>query len=777
MVRSSSSKWPPRLLRMPMVRRLMVVLAVVAVLWSFTFVNISLVFGQAQPRDSSIVKAEIIQLSEEYIKALAKENGDIVDGPYAGRFTAFDLKKTIAVLLESMLARINRLEIFVNNVTNGSLFSDNSSLSSFSALAASVHQDTAARQGLEGKKGRILSAEDLLQGKSEKCELTDEDKTQFPECPQKIEWMRKMWKSDPCYAGYGVDGSDCSIIMYLSEVEEFCPRRVWSGSENRTMVDTRVTYASVTLELQPLLNILVDPNERQGYAWIRLRISRMWHRWVDAASSLVAKYHLNNRPKQKILVHLGLLSKQSGWKFAEMQFKGGPLGELVQWSDLISTLYILGHEITVTSEVEQLVEILNHVPAAKTPCQSRKELPVHLIYTDIMGLIQFKKRLKAGYAKFSILLNILTSTNMKNGRQKMVQCCLYPHQLISYWGRIVIKRFQLLEFFVSHSPDNSFMGFVVDRVLNDSDTLNNKSNIAVVYGKNDYMWEGKKAYLDVIHSRLEVHGTVYEDPQQKLKHVPDYVINHGILTGVDLHKLLQKAKIFVGLGFPYEGPAPLEAIANGAVFLNPKFDPPHSSKNNKFFKGKPTQREIVSQHPYAETFIGEPYVYTININNTKEVAAIVDRILSNNKFSSFLPYEYTEEGMLQRMNVFIENQNFCSFQRNQVRWPPRQSVEIVFGEPGKSCKDACWVKGRICAPSYFPELNTKEMLGNHTDCQSMTHSANIYYPAFDTKSRACTTQDEPLLFSCVGGMDTLQRLCPCRDYIPGQTALCTSCQR
>jgi alpha-1,3(6)-mannosylglycoprotein beta-1,6-N-acetyl-glucosaminyltransferase len=29
-------------------------------------------------------------------------------------------------------------------------------------------------------------------------------------------------------------------------------------------------------------------------------------------------------------------------------------------------------------------------------------------------------------------------------------------------------------------------------------------------------------------------------------------------------------QVFVGLGFPYEGPAPLEAIANGAAFINPK---------------------------------------------------------------------------------------------------------------------------------------------------------------------------------------------------------------
>ena len=51
-------------------------------------------------------------------------------------------------------------------------------------------------------------------------------------------------------------------------------------------------------------------------------------------------------------------------------------------------------------------------------------------------------------------------------------------------------------------------------------------------------------------------------------------------------------QIFVGLGFPYEGPAPLEAIANGAVFLNPRFSPPHNNKNTAFFRHKPTERKV-----------------------------------------------------------------------------------------------------------------------------------------------------------------------------------------
>lgn len=53
-------------------------------------------------------------------------------------------------------------------------------------------------------------------------------------------------------------------------------------------------------------------------------------------------------------------------------------------------------------------------------------------------------------------------------------------------------------------------------------------------------------------------------------------------------------QLFIGFGFPYEGPAPLEAIANGCIFLQPKFQPPHSSLNHEFFRGKPTSREVRS---------------------------------------------------------------------------------------------------------------------------------------------------------------------------------------
>ena len=35
--------------------------------------------------------------------------------------------------------------------------------------------------------------------------------------------MKKFWKSDPMYASFGVDGSSCSIVTFLSEYEAWCP--------------------------------------------------------------------------------------------------------------------------------------------------------------------------------------------------------------------------------------------------------------------------------------------------------------------------------------------------------------------------------------------------------------------------------------------------------------------------------------------------------------------------------------------------------------------------
>lgn len=59
-----------------------------------------------------------------------------------------------------------------------------------------------------------------------------------------------------------------------------------------------------------------------------------------------------------------------------------------------------------------------------------------------------------------------------------------------------------------------------------------------------------------------------------------------------------------------------------------------------------------------------------------------------------MPYEFTEEGMLQRMNAYIEHQNWCQFQKQDAKWPPHSAISFVMGADGQSCKDACWEQGK-----------------------------------------------------------------------------------
>ncbi len=58
----------------------------------------------------------------------------------------------------------------------------------------------------------------------------------------------------------------------------------------------------------------------------------------------------------QVLLYLGIVTKKAGRKVAETAFSGGPLGELVQWSDLIATLHLLGHEMEFSTEIEDFQE-------------------------------------------------------------------------------------------------------------------------------------------------------------------------------------------------------------------------------------------------------------------------------------------------------------------------------------------------------------------------------------------------------------------------------------
>ena len=52
-------------------------------------------------------------------------------------------------------------------------------------------------------------------------------------------------------------------------------------------------------------------------------------------------------------------------------------------------------------------------------------------------------------------------------------------------------------------------------------------------------------------------------------------------------------------------------------------------------------------------------VYTVDAKNETAVREIVRKVLSMTNLSSFLPYEFSQKGMLERIGFYILHQNFC----------------------------------------------------------------------------------------------------------------------
>ncbi|KAJ8351610.1 hypothetical protein SKAU_G00230860 [Synaphobranchus kaupii] len=210
--------------------------------------------------------------------------------------------------------------------------------------------------------------------------------------------MKDMWRSDACYSSYGVDGSTCSAFIYLSEVENWCPRLSWRD-RNMDEEAEKKTRTEIRTSFDELYRVM---SSREEFRWMMLRIKRMAEPWLSAIRSLAEKQDLAKRKRKKILVHLGLLTKESGFKIAENAFSGGPLGELVQWSDLITTLYLLGHDIRISASLAELKEIMRRVMGNKSSCPTQGDKVVELIYIDIVGLGQFKKTLGPSWVHYQV---------------------------------------------------------------------------------------------------------------------------------------------------------------------------------------------------------------------------------------------------------------------------------------------------------------------------------------------------------------------------------------
>ncbi|CAG04333.1 unnamed protein product, partial [Tetraodon nigroviridis] len=623
------------------------------------------------------------------------------------------------------------------------------------------------------------------------------------------------WQSDPCYAFYGVDGTPCSILTYLSKIEDFCPPPHGSSRLAPPWHQQPPSYtekSEIRTNLRPLYEDLGNSSS-PTVDFIRSRVKRMSVRWIQAG--LRMKQKVNNMDSKRMRVH--------SFKFYQktMVKRGGPLGELVQWADLSACLTILGHNLTFSTSRQHLHSLIG-APPGRGSCPIQRPLTFDLIYTDYHGLAHLHGAMGLAFPHYQCRFRILDSF----GTEPVFNLDTYArsHGYKTLWGSWALQPLQYMTMFPCREMEASWTRwaflehclFVLLRVegVRDGCRLMARKgqqsretkrreqekvlDFRELISRSSYpltllttpSWDlGKSKDVGLISEELETHGTVCQPPGHSST-VPSFIRNHGLLPQEDFLRLMRRAKVFVGLGFPYEGPAPIEAISLGCVFLQPRFSATHSSDN---FLPAPVRGNIHWQTPRVDSgpdqqdrrAPGAPSHTTHRgdgQHNSAFTVYFIRRCINPHskvvwgilQVEPFTPREFTCEGMLERVHAYVTHQNFCS--KSVPVWPPQSALRLHLGPLGQSCVDVCQRSSLVCEPALFHHINSPAAFSRlGIGCSTMGQGVNHLFPSYSPWGRHCSLQQELLLFSCAGSDPKHRRLCPCRAHIPGQVALCPDC--
>ncbi|XP_068094752.1 coiled-coil domain-containing protein 126 [Hyperolius riggenbachi] len=133
--------------RKSMSQKLSILLLAFGFIWGLMLLRYT--FQYPRHQSSSELREEILDLSRRYVKALAEEHKELINGGNGNSMAGYaDLKRTIAVLLDDILQRLGRLENKIDYfVVNGS-----SSNSTNSTTGNPVPLSTSKRSPASGKR-------------------------------------------------------------------------------------------------------------------------------------------------------------------------------------------------------------------------------------------------------------------------------------------------------------------------------------------------------------------------------------------------------------------------------------------------------------------------------------------------------------------------------------------------------------------------------------------------------------------------------------------------
>lgn len=435
---------------------------------------------------------------------------------------------------------------------------------------------------------------------------------------------------------------------YIYVQNNLSPQTFIATNQKEAKIQQNFSYADFLGEI-PDLNVLLNTDtmvKEFKMLWIQQHIRKSIDEWKRGYLTLKSKLSVQSSFK-RILLYPGFISYDYyGYDFAKNVFEGGYVGELIIWGDLISALYLLKYELIIEFHIQRVANLVDHTTDY-----------FDLVITDYIGANILSDNSLFGI--FRCKIRILDSFGTEP-RFSFLTLKFNPQ--VNVFNRFSFEDYRQLFTMFPHTPDNSFLGFMLKfsqiPTSNVSRVLTEKP-IAVLYGK-EYSYinfiDTNAKMLEIASKFFEIHATMSVGLADS---IPPYIINHGTIPYDELTQLLRTAKLFIGLGFPYEGPGPFDALAQGCVFLQPLYIEPQNRDNNNFFQDKPTVRELTSQHPYLENFGGD-YVKTIDMSNEELLISTLVNISNMDRLPPFIPYEFTSTGFLERVCILVEKLDVCN---------------------------------------------------------------------------------------------------------------------
>jgi hypothetical protein len=265
----------------------------------------------------------------------------------------------------------------------------------------------------------------------------------------------------------------------------------------------------------------------------------------------------------------------------------------------------------------------------------------------------------------------------------------------------------------------------------------------VLWGKDSaYSADLLQSLVSQVSSHIPIKTTQVKKPgYYPMKNVN--ITNLGLLSHEKYLRLLSGSKYLLGVGLPLVGPTALEAIAHGAVFINPVFDPPKPTGKAR------TSYAYTSQHPFVEQYIPEPYAYTIDINNHSAVERVILELATrpSEDFKGYIHPSHTPLGYVQ--NVFdifssmlspVAKAARCDLTESIVA-PGQKSRSAPKKHPGNKVypdfisfvKDNCGDPTRCRQRLRLPSLQTYTLLDRFVSDKELAakYAEALYDPGID----------------------------------------------